>query len=71
MIKNLGIADRSIRTLAAMVIVILLLTEQFTGATAVVLGIVAAALLVTSAIGFCPAYFPLKFSTLKKESARS
>ncbi len=69
MSKNMGIADRSIRTLAALVIVILLITETLTGTLALIVGIVAAALLLTSALGFCPAYVPLKLSTLKKESA--
>jgi hypothetical protein len=69
MSKNMGIADRSIRTLAALVIVILLITETLTGTLALIVGIVAAALLLTSTLGFCPAYVPLKLSTLKKESA--
>jgi hypothetical protein len=40
-------------------------TDQISGVTAIVLGLVAVILLFTSAIGFCPLYFPFKLSTKK------
>ena len=64
MTKNLGTTDRIVRSLSAVVLLFLILTGAIEGTLAVVFGIVAAALLVTSAISFCPAYFPLKISTL-------
>jgi hypothetical protein len=64
--KNLGSADRAIRAVLGVVVLILILTNTITGTVAAILGIVAAALLITSAIGFCPAYLPLKISTLGK-----
>jgi hypothetical protein len=67
MTKNMGIADRIIRTIVALVVVILLITGKISGALAVILGIVAAAFLLTSAIGWCPLYLPLKISTKKTE----
>jgi hypothetical protein len=67
MTKNMGIADRIIRTIVALVVVILLITGEISGALAVILGIVAAAFLLTSAIGWCPLYLPLKISTKKAE----
>jgi hypothetical protein len=67
MTKNMGIADRIIRTIVALVVVILLITGKISGAIAVILGIVAAAFLLTSAIGWCPLYLPLKISTKKAE----
>ena len=65
--KNLGTADRMIRTFAALVLLLLILTDTVTGAWAIVLGIVTALLLITSAFSFCPVYLPLKLSTLKKQ----
>jgi uncharacterized membrane protein YkgB len=67
MTKNMGSTDRILRTIAALVIVVLLTAGKIGGALAVILGIVAAAFLLTSAIGWCPAYGPLHISTRKKE----
>jgi hypothetical protein len=67
MTKNMGVADRIIRTIVALFVVILLITGKISGALAVILGIVAAAFLLTSAIGWCPLYLPLKISTKKAE----
>jgi hypothetical protein len=67
--KNIGSADRLIRTLLAIVIGVLILTGEVTGTLAIILGIVTVALLATSAISFCPAYAPFKISTMKKTGA--
>ncbi len=66
MIKNMGSADRAIRTIAAVVIAILLFTGTLSGVWGTILGIIAIAFLVTSAIGFCPLYLPFKISTKKQ-----
>lgn len=63
--RNMGGADRSIRIIAALVIVALLLTERAGGVLAVILGIVAVVLVVTGLAGWCPAYVPLGMSTCK------
>jgi len=68
--KNMGSADRIIRTLLAIVFGALVLTGEVTGTLAIILGIVAVALLATSTISFCPVYPLLKISTMK-ESAKS
>jgi len=64
--KNMGLADRTIRILIAILLGILIFTGQIVGVTATILGIVAIVLLLTSVIGFCPLYVLLKRSTLKK-----
>ncbi len=64
--KNMGSADRIIRTLLAIVLGALVLTGEVTGTLAIILGIVAVAFLATSTISFCPMYLPLKISTMKK-----
>jgi hypothetical protein len=51
------------------VIAILFFTDQITGTAAIILGIFAIVFLLTSAIGFCPLYLPLKLSTIKKKDA--
>jgi hypothetical protein len=63
--KNMGIVDRLLRTLLAIVVAILYFSGQLTGTAAVVLGVFAVIFLVTSSIGFCPAYTLLGISTLK------
>jgi hypothetical protein len=66
--KNMGNADRVIRILAAVVVVVLIATGQVQGTLAIVLGAFAAIFLVTSFISFCPLYFPFKFSTRKESN---
>jgi hypothetical protein len=66
MVKNMGIEDRVIRVLLAIVVGILYLTGTISGTLAVILGIVAVVFLVTSIVGFCPGYVPLKIKTLRK-----
>lgn len=66
MIKNMGGADRTIRTIAAVVFLILLLTGTISGLWGTILGILAIVFLATSAIGFCPLYAPFKISTKKQ-----
>jgi hypothetical protein len=66
--KNMGAADRIIRTLLAIVVIVLFFTKQITGLAAIILGIFAVIFLLTSAVGFCPLYVPFKISTRKKTS---
>ena len=66
--KNMGIVDRTIRTVGAIVIGILLINGTISGAWGVVLGIVAAAFLLSSAFARCPLYVPCHISTRGKET---
>ncbi len=65
--KNMGAADRIIRTILAIVVAVLYFTNQITGTAAIILGIIAIIFLLTSFVGFCPLYAPFKISTRKKE----
>lgn len=65
--QNMGTIDRSLRTLIAIVIAILYFTGQITGTAALVLGLFAVVFLLTSFMGFCPLYLPLKLSTKKEQ----
>ncbi len=67
--QNMGSIDKVVRVLVAAVIAVLYFTNQITGTAAIILGIFAVVFLLTSAIGFCPLYLPLKLSTIKKKDA--
>ena len=64
--KNVGNADKVIRILVAVVIVVLAFAKVITGTLAIVLLILSAVLLLTSLISFCPLYLSLGINTNKK-----
>jgi hypothetical protein len=66
MVRNMGLVDRVIRVLAAILVAVLYFYGTITGTVAVVLGLIAVVFVVTSAVGFCPAYLPFKISTCRK-----
>jgi len=63
--KNMGTADRMIRTLIALAIIVLYLTGAIGSTLAIVLGVITLAFLVTSLVGWCPSYLPFGLSTRK------
>jgi Na+(H+)/acetate symporter ActP len=65
--KNMGTADRVLRTILAVVVAILYFAGQISGTAAIILGILAVIFLLTSAVGFCPLYAPFGISTVKKQ----
>ena len=67
--QNMGSIDKIVRVLAAVVIGVLYFTDQITGIAAIILGVFAVIFLLTSVVGFCPLYLPLKLSTIKKKDA--
>ncbi len=66
--KNMGVVDRVLRTILAVIVGILYFTGQLTGIAAIILGIFAVIFLVTSSVGFCPAYKLLGISSLREET---
>jgi hypothetical protein len=66
--KNMGLADRLIRILAAIAIIALYAIKAISGTTAIILLIVAGIFILTSFISFCPLYLPFGISTRKKNS---
>jgi len=58
--------DRGLRLVIALGIAALILAKTIAGTLAVVLGVLAVIFLLTSLVGFCPLYVPLKLSTKKK-----
>ncbi len=66
--KNMGTADRVIRTIIAVLIAVLYFTNVIGGTLALILGIVAVLFLLTSLVSFCPTYTLFGFSTCPKEA---
>jgi Protein of unknown function (DUF2892) len=66
MTKNMGNLDRAFRLIVVLAIGIAYLTGALSGTLAIVLGVVAAAFLLTSLVGTCPAYLPFGLSTRGK-----
>lgn len=71
MTKNMGTADRVIRTILALAVAGLYFTGRIGGTLALVLGVFALVFLATSAVGWCPAYLPFGWKTCKEPSASS
>jgi glucose uptake protein GlcU len=69
--RNMGIADRAIRIVLAVVVGVLYFSHQLTGTAAIVLGIVAAVFLATGIVGTCPLYLPLHLSTRLADRRKS
>ena len=65
--KNMGGIDRTIRLLLAIVIAVLYFTKVISGTAVIILGIIAVIFILTSIVGFCPLYVPLKISTKRKK----
>jgi hypothetical protein len=61
--KNMSPVDRIVRLVLAIVVLALYLTGVISGTAALILGILAVILVVTSLLGFCPLYLPFKIST--------
>jgi len=64
--KNVGTADRMVRTIAGLVVAFFLLNGTITGTLGIILAIVAILLIGTGAISFCPLYALLGISTQGK-----
>ena len=64
---NIGIVDRTVRILAALVIVVLYFTNIIGGTIAIVLLILAGIFFLTGLIRFCPLYWPFGINTWNKK----
>ena len=67
--KNMGTADRTIRTILAVVVAVLYFTNVITGTLGIVLMVLAAVFLLTSVISFCPLYAPFGVKTCPAEKS--
>ena len=67
--KNVGIADKIVRIILAIVFAVLYFTNIVTGVWGYVLLVLAAILLLTSLFSFCPLWLVFGINTSKKEKA--
>lgn len=67
--KNMGNADRIIRTLLAIVFAVLYFTNTITGTVGIILLVLAIIFLLTSLVSFCPLYAPFGLATRKPKEA--
>lgn len=65
--QNMGIVDRILRVVVALVVGVLYAMHIISGTLALVLGVVALVFIATSVMGFCPLYLPLNLSTKGKK----
>ena len=65
---NMGIIDRVIRIVVALVFVGLYFASVVSGTLAIVLLVLAGVFILTSLIGFCPLYWPLGIHTWGKRN---
>lgn len=61
--KNMGTLDRAIRLIAVAAVIGAYGLGLISGTLALILGVVAVVLLLTSLVGTCPAYMPFDLST--------
>lgn len=64
--KNIGSTDRLVRVGLALLVVVLFYTGVIGGTLALILGIAALLLVLTSLVRFCPVYPFIGISTIKK-----
>lgn len=67
--KNMGSADRIIRTVVAVVIATLYFTNIISGTVAIVLAVLGVVFILTSVVSFCPLYAIFGIKTCKVETA--
>jgi hypothetical protein len=68
--KNVNSVDKVVRILLAVVLGILIFTNQVMGILAIIFGVLAVVLVLTSVLSFCPIYAMLNLSTLKKSNKK-
>ena len=61
--QNMGMTDRIVRAVAGVLLLVLYFTNVIAGTWGIIALVVAAVLLITAALGFCPLYVPFKIST--------
>ena len=65
--QNMGLIDKVIRILIAVVVIALYFTHVISGTLAIILLIFAGIFILTSLMGFCPLYLPFGLNTGKKD----
>lgn len=67
--KNMGLADRIVRVIIAIVLIALYWQGVISGTLGIVLLALSVVFVLTSLVSFCPLYLPFGLSTLRKKLA--
>ncbi len=65
--SNIGPIDKAIRLFIALVLIVLFYENVVTGTLGIIVLVVAAVIMLTALVGFCPLYLPFGISTQKKK----
>ena len=65
--NNMGLIDKVIRILIAVLVIILYFTNVISGTVGIILLVFAGIFIITSFISFCPLYLPFGINTGKKK----
>lgn len=65
--RNMGTTDKILRISGAALLIVLYITKILSGTPGIIALVLAAILIVTSFIGFCPLYLPFGINTRKKD----
>lgn len=69
--KNMGTADRVVRVILAIVMIVLYFQGIVTGFWGIVLLVLSGIFLLTSLVSFCPLYLPFGIRTGRSEEKKS
>lgn len=64
--SNVGVIDKIIRIVIALIFIVLYFNQLVTGSFGIVLLVLAGVFILTSIVGFCPLYLPFGINTWKK-----
>jgi hypothetical protein len=67
--KNMGMADRALRIILAIVVAVLIYLGEVSGTAAIILGIFAGIFILTSLVSFCPLYTLVGVKTCAKKQS--
>ena len=65
--KNVGIIDRAVRIMLAILILGLYFAQIISGTLAIVLLVLSGVFIITGLMRFCPLYYPFGFNTWNKK----
>ena len=69
--KNMGTVDRIVRTILAIIMIILYVQGILSGVWGIVLLVLSGIFLLTSFVSFCPLYYPFGIKTCKVKEAKN
>jgi hypothetical protein len=65
--SNMGFADKAVRVLAAIAIIVVYFVGLISGTIALILLVIAAIFIFTSMVSFCPLYYPFGITTKPRD----